>query len=133
MLIQRTTWFSERWKDVKTITAFKSRFMNVDLLSSHFVIIAVCGCKFETLIVNHILTFLVQHVASSFWIVNFRLICINLRFVSRFTWVHFRKYYRQVGEHCSMQDVHVFLPYWTHWSNKSQVYYFLYTCFIFYM
>lgn len=55
--------------------------MNVDLLSSHFVIIAICGCKFETLIVNHILTFLVQHVASSFWIVNFRLICINLRFV----------------------------------------------------
>lgn len=85
--------------------------MNVDLLSSHFVIIAVCGCKFETLIVNHILTFLVQHVASSFLIVNFRLICINLRLVSRFTWVHFRKYYRQVGEHCSMQDVHVFLPY----------------------
>lgn len=72
--------------------------MNVDLLSSHFVIIAICGCKFETLIVNHILTFLVQHVASSFWIVNFRLICINLRFVLRFTWVHFRKYYLQVGE-----------------------------------
>lgn len=34
-------------------------------------------------------------------------------------------------EHWSMQDVCVFLPYWTNWLIKSQVYYFLYTCFIF--
>lgn len=70
--IHRTTSFFERSKDVKTMIDLKSRFTNVDLLSSRFVIIAICGCEFlRLLIVNHILTFLVQHVASSFWIVNF--------------------------------------------------------------
>lgn len=65
--IHRTTSFFERSKDVNTMIDLKSRFTNVDLLSSRFVIIAICGCEFlRLLIVNHILTFLVQHVASSF-------------------------------------------------------------------
>lgn len=44
--IHRTTWFFERSKDVKIMIVLKSRFTNVDLQSSRFVIIAICGCEF---------------------------------------------------------------------------------------
>lgn len=90
--IHRTTSFFERSKDVKTMIDLKSRFTNVDLLSSRFVIIAICGCEFlRLLIVNHILTFF--GTACCLFILNCEFsFDMYLKFVSRFTRVHFRNY-----------------------------------------